>query len=263
MTVAGPLPDPLAGWVDDLRSPDPALRDDGAFTALAGSVSAGDADEHLSALGDAGTALLGDQEVQARTFGALLVALVVERGATADRELPHLDDWLAAFSRWYAAEDDLRGYDPTLGWLHAVAHGADALGAFAASPALGADELAGLLDLAVSRLRAPTNHHLVQAEDDRLAHAVVAVLRRDLVPLADVTASLDRAYGAWRDGEAGPVPAQTDNTMRFLRTLHLQLLLGTRTEPDGPVGGPRDRDALVRHLEAGLAELFWFYGEPA
>ena len=42
--------------------------------------------------------------------------------------------WLAAFTSWYPAETDLRGYDQKLGWLHAVAHGADLLGAFGRCP---------------------------------------------------------------------------------------------------------------------------------
>ncbi|MGW5030708.1 DUF2785 domain-containing protein [Streptomyces nigra] len=38
--------------------------------------------------------------------------------------------WCAAFSAWYPQERDTPGWDDSLGWLHAVAHGADAVAAF-------------------------------------------------------------------------------------------------------------------------------------
>ncbi|NNG39004.1 DUF2785 domain-containing protein [Flexivirga sp. ID2601S] len=37
--------------------------------------------------------------------------------------------WTDAVLAWWPAEQDLRGYDEQLGWVHAVAHGADAVGA--------------------------------------------------------------------------------------------------------------------------------------
>ncbi len=56
-----------------------------------------------------------------------MLSWVIGRGA--------LDQgWVQAFERWYPAEADLGGYDERLGWLHAVAHGADLIGV------LGADQ---------------------------------------------------------------------------------------------------------------------------
>ena len=39
-------------------------------------------------------------------------------------------------STWFLRERDLRGYVPGKGWAHAIAHGADAIGALAGSPPL-------------------------------------------------------------------------------------------------------------------------------
>ncbi|WP_437090494.1 DUF2785 domain-containing protein [Streptomyces sp. enrichment culture] len=39
--------------------------------------------------------------------------------------------WCAGSTAWYPAERDTRGWDDSLGRLHAVAHGADAAAAFA------------------------------------------------------------------------------------------------------------------------------------
>ena len=53
-------------------------------------------------------------------------------------------------------ERDLRGFVAGKGWAHAVAHGADALGALARSRQSGRLELTVLLDVVADRLLAPT-----------------------------------------------------------------------------------------------------------
>ena len=47
-------------------------------------------------------------------------------------------EWGDAIATWLLRERDLRGFVPGKGWAHAVAHGADALGALAALAAPGA-----------------------------------------------------------------------------------------------------------------------------
>ena len=96
------------------------------------------------------------------------------------------------------SEPDLRGHDQTLGWLHAVAHGADTLAAFAGSPLLTASELLMLLDVAAERVHAPTAYHLTQQEDDRLGVAAMTVLLRGAVPTDDACAWIDRLAAPWR-----------------------------------------------------------------
>lgn len=258
------LPRELAALVDDLRSPDPAVRDEGGYGTLARLAGEGALDAHLVALGDRGVALLGDDAVQARSFGALLLALVVDRDNGTGAASPDaVRRWAGAVPAWYAGEPDTRGWDPALGWLHAVAHGADAVGALAGSPHLGPADLAGLLDLLVDRAMAATSLRWEQGEDDRVALAAMTVLRRDLLDEADVRRCTDRLAGAWRDAAPGPVTAPVDNAVRLARALHLQLVLGVRSEPDGPVTHPAVRDAALRALGSALAEMYWFLGQPA
>lgn len=273
--VVRALPDGLAGLVDDLRSPDPRVRDEGAYSTLAARISERRADEHLVALGDAAAALLADPAVQARSFGALLLALVVDRVNTISSDIPDVGKaaedvppidfvrWLAVFLAWYSGEQDLRGHDPTLGWLHAIAHGADTLAAFGGSRLLNTSELVMLLDVAAQRLHTPTAHHLTQQEDDRLGLAAVSILARGDVPVGDSCAWIDRLAEPWRDRASGASPAHLDNTIRFARPLHLQLTLGVRLEPDGPVLPLPERDELLRHLGAALSDVGWLYGRPA
>ena len=252
----------LSALVDDLRSPDPLVRDTGAYSSLAALQGDGLLDDHLVELGDRALDLLGDDEVQARTFGALLLALVVDRDNLTGRAT---DDavrrWAEGLARWYVAEPDTRGHDAQLGWLHAVAHGADAVGELAGSPRLGRDELVALLDLLVRRTTAPTPTYWLQNEDDRVAVAVMAVLRRDLLTAEDVRAAVDALAEGWR-ASTGPVSAPADNTVRLARTLHLQLVLGVRPAPGADVVHPELRLDALRALGAALAEVHWFYGTP-
>ena len=268
------LPDDLAALVDDLRSPDPRVRDEGAYSTLATRISQGRADEHLVALGDAGAALLVDPAIQSRSFGALLLALVVDRINSLSSGIPEVGSatevvrpidfvrWLALFLSWYSGEQDLRGHDQTLGWLHAVAHGADTLAAFGGSRLLNTSEQVMLLDVTAQRLHTPTAHHLTQQEDDRLGLAVLTILARGSVPADDMCAWIDRLAAPWRDRAGGETSAQLDNTIRFARTLHLQLTLGIRLEPEGPVLPIPEKDELLHHLGAALSDVGWLYGSP-
>lgn len=268
------LPDDLAALVNDLRSPDPRVRDEGAYSALATRISQGRADAHLVALGDAGAALLVDPAIQSRSFGALLLALVVDRINSLSSGIPAVGSaaevvrpidfvrWLAVFLSWYSGEQDLRGHDQTLGWLHAVAHGADTLAAFGGSRLLNTSEQVMLLDVTAQRLHTPTAHHLTQQEDDRLGLAVMTILARGSVPADDMCAWIDRLAEPWRDRAGGETSAQLDNTIRFARTLHLQLTLGIRLEPNGPVLPIPERDELLHHLGAALSDVGWLYGSP-
>jgi hypothetical protein len=273
--VAPALPDDLVALVNDLRSPDPRVRDDGAYATLATRITQGRADEHLVALGDAGAALLVEPAIQARSFGALLLALVVARVNSLSSGIPEAGRevevvraidfvrWLAVFLSWYSGEQDLRGHDQTLGWLHAVAHGADTLAAFGGSQLLNASEQVMLLDVTAQRVHTPTAHHLTQQEDDRLGLAAMTILARGSVPADDICAWIDRLAEPWRDRPDGETSAQLDNTIRFARTLHLQLTLGIRLEPNGPVLPIPEKDQLLHHLGAALSDVGWLYGSPS
>uniref|UniRef100_UPI0036D414D2 DUF2785 domain-containing protein n=1 Tax=Sphingopyxis terrae TaxID=33052 RepID=UPI0036D414D2 len=72
-------------------------------------------------------------DIQARSFAALVLARVLDRVRAVPQVVAEetTDRWYGAFAAWFPAEVDTRGWDDTLGWLHAVAHGADAAAAFA------------------------------------------------------------------------------------------------------------------------------------
>jgi uncharacterized protein DUF2785 len=156
---------------------------------------------------------------------------VIDRDNT--RRTVHRQTMLAWGDRglaWLGGERDLRGHIPGVGRVHAMAHGADLVGALARSRHLDEGGLMVLLDTVADRLTAPTETVFVSREADRFAHATMSLLHRDVVDLALLEPWVRRLREAWAGaGEHGePMPAQASNTIAFVRALHLQLLLGVR-----------------------------------
>lgn len=204
----------LHSLVDDLASPDPAVRDDGAYAALTRLVRDGDlcADDR-SWLAAAMLERLGHDRAEARAFAPLVLASLV---ATGDFD----EAWPRAVTQWYVGEQDLRGHDPRVGWVHAVAHGADFYGACGVA---GVGDPATLLDALARRMVEPTGFVWRDQEEDRLACAVALVLARDDVDEATALGWLDHVRAMFAAGSPGPVPAEASNTMRTLRSLHVAL----------------------------------------
>nr|WP_296063926.1 DUF2785 domain-containing protein [uncultured Actinoplanes sp.] len=188
--------------VTDLAAADPAVRDEKAYPELVSLIRSGELDDRLVPLGDAMVGRLGHPEIQARTFAPLILAAIVDRGITGP-------GWYEAFAAWWLAETDLRGWDDRLGWLHAIAHGADLAGAFGSPDAL---------DLVARRVTAPTGYHFAQMEEDRVARAVVRILTR---PDVDPTGWLSVVDDLFATGGPGPLPVPVANTLAVLRATYV------------------------------------------
>ncbi|WP_035792337.1 DUF2785 domain-containing protein [Kitasatospora mediocidica] len=227
-----PTPELIAGLSAALRSADPVVRDDQAFVLLSRWIPDLPVETRRS-LGAEMAGRFADPEIQARTFAPLILAGLVRRG-------DHDPAWAEAFARWYPAETDLRGYDAELGWLHAVAHGADLLGALGRCPR--ADPVP-LLELAAARLLAPTTHLFDAMEDDRLGVAIALTLTRPELTEQQAVGWLEPIAAEFAGGRPGPVPAHVSNTLRTLRALYLLADRGVRPHPyDGaPLALPHAR----------------------
>jgi len=257
---------PLAELVDELcamlaaRAPD--VRDGTAYPILALWTARGVLDGRLAELGDRMAERLRHEEIQARTFAPMILAWVVLRDArTQELAAECVPRWQSAFAAWWRGEEDLRGWDARLGWLHAVAHGADALRAFGRSPRLGATELSGLLDLAVDRLRDDGGYLFAQGEDDRIAYALASVLTRVELSVVDATAWLDPVRTAIEAGEPGPAPVWASNTLRTLGSVFVFAERGVRWY-DPETGAPGDAVPLphsdaVKERVAEVLRLAW------
>jgi hypothetical protein len=233
-----PLDELTAELTRMLGSTDPVERDRTAYPALGTWIDRGVYDELLPGLGDGMAAGLevglgeqGTDTVFRRAFSVLVLATVIERD-TKEFLLPaeQVLRWGDKIVGWYLRERDLRGYVEGKGWAHAIAHGADAIAALAGSRHFGVPELTVLLDVIADRL-AISETPLLSGEPDRMTHAVMEVLRRDLVPLNVVEPWVRRlARMASLDGVRGDGDpyAASNNAQQMLRALYLQLALAPR-----------------------------------
>jgi hypothetical protein len=239
-----------AELAEALADPDPGVRDGPAYAVLATWLSRGVLDDQLTSLGETMMARFSDPRVQARTFAPLVLAWVVERGGFDDQ-------WVHAFERWYPDETQVRGYDEKLGWLHAVAHGADLLGVLGRHPRVEPEQM---LILAARRMLADTEYVWRDQEDDRLGYAIALTLGRPELTVAQSTSWLDLIDERFATGEPGPVPAYASNTMRTLRMLYLLADRGVRATPEGAAEPLAHRDEVKQRLARTLGAVAWFAG---
>ncbi len=232
-----PLDDLTAELTSMLGSPSPEIRDGTAYPALATWIERGVYDDLLPGLGDGMVAGLsvgagesGTDDVFRRSFSALILAECLERDNSqhllADAKVMEWGDRLAT---WFLSERDTRGFVPGKGYAHAVAHGADAIGALGQSSHLAAPEHALLLDILAERVIAqPADDPLVAGEPDRIAAAVMRILRRDTLG-TDVLEPWVHRIGAAGNPFGSPVDqdpfAPTAAPQALLRALFVQLSL--------------------------------------
>lgn len=245
-----------AELVTMLGDPNPDIRDGIAYPVLATWISEGVYDDLLTGFGDGvseglfvGLGENGTDSVLRRSFSALLLAEAVSRDEAA--RLVHSDAifrWGDRAASWLVRERDLRGYLPDKGWAHAIAHGADLIGALARSRHFGRLELTVLLDVIADRVLSPTECRFTHGEDDRLAFAVMAILHRNQIGIAILEPWIERLTA----GSVQPTPDESDvapewptpsagNTERLLRALHLQLSFGVQGQPT-----PRDTELFAQ-----------------
>ena len=251
-----------------LGDPDPEVRDGIAFPTMATWIDDGVYDDLLVGLGDGmchGLDIgLGDVEsdtVFRRSFSALILTECIDRTTTAALGGPNVVlRWGDRIMSWYARERDLRGFVAGKGWAHAVAHGADALGALARSPVLGRLELTVILDVIADRLLTPTDAFLVCGEGDRLAFATMHLLRRDILGIDVLEPWVARlAAGAVGRGSIDRNPyLVSGNVQSYLRSLHLQLALNAAS-----AGHPAVRSDLLLVLTDRLRATNPAYFPPA
>ncbi len=232
-----PLDDLTAELTTMLGSVQPEVRDGTAYPALATWIERGVYDDLLAGLGDgmlAGLSVgLGETHTDTvfrRSFSALILAECLTRD-NDHHLLPgaKVMDWGDRIAVWFLTERDSRGFVPDKGWAHAIAHGADALGALGESPHLAGPEHGALLDVLAERLlQQPADEPLAAGEPDRIAAAAMRILRRNtlgtdaLEPWVHRIGAAGNPFrGAATSDPFAPAAAAQD----FLRALFVQLSL--------------------------------------
>lgn len=217
----------LLGCLDD---PDPAIRDgvvfEGLSTWLRGKALS---PATMAALESSLRAtLVGEKDGPG--FRLPFAALVLSEVARADRIEPlFTEETRAGLVEVAAASlvrvDDYRGFHPTEGWRHGVAHGADLVLQLALNPRVGTPGLRRLMEATATQIAPRGAVFYTFGEPERLARAVVFAYRRGL---------LDPGFWeAWFAALASPKPladwgaaflsveglAKRHNTIAFLHAL--------------------------------------------
>ena len=172
------------GLIDCLGDPDPALRDDIAYTALTAWMRAGDFDaDTLRAMRDALYAQL-DADDDAG-FLHPYAALVLSEVARTDR----FQKWMSDEERAAMVEKaagflesvtDYRGFDDKEGWRHGIAHGSDWLMQLALNPALTRRQADRMLAAIATQAVPDAAPSYVFGEGGRLARPILYLAKSNL-----------------------------------------------------------------------------------
>lgn len=251
-------PDALDELLGMLGSKNPEVRDRQAYSTLALWTRAGHFDAVLRELGDAAALGLSQESVLVRSFSALILGEAVRRDAqllVVSSATRHL--WMEHWQFSYPYERDVRSFDPELGWIHSVAHGADTGREFALHPATTAADLRMILDTLTERLRS-LPLHLNQTEDDRLALAMLAVLSRPELKPADIRAWLNDYQTFWTP-LTFPLSPGAALAIRTLHSLHTLLQLGATV--DGVTLRPAYPMTTVEAVQDALRSFTPYLGD--
>lgn len=251
-----PVNDLVDALFDLLGSPDPRERDNFAYFILAHWILRGQLNDDMmrgmlmrlvtnmaKGLGES-----GNDGVLLRSFSALILATLIGRdnrqGFLRREEAENLLRWTLEY---LAQERDWRGYDADKGWMHAVAHTADALRMLSNNRHMTADDIRTMLDGIAARLTAPSDFIFTHDEDDRLAAAVTVAIQRSLLTETQWAVWFERLatvkqLASSQDPFDPAVFAALQNTKRFVHSLYFRLAL-----LDGPT--PQDEALRERLLE--------------
>jgi hypothetical protein len=244
-----------------LGSTDPEARDDIAYVVYANWLKRemysieelkAHVDRLLSNL-DKGIGETESDTVFLRTFSVLLLAEIVHY----DNKKPILEadqiERILAKGLWYLdAEQDPRGYIPVKGWAHTLAHTADLLLVLARNRNIDGSDLVEILSAISNKIVHSTNHIYIHGEAERLASAILEILRRNMIP-TDQLENWTKSFiapdgkdwkGAYMDEERNRA---FQNTRNLLRSLYLVLIVQPDDFPN--------RDRLTSLVFESLKEL--------
>jgi len=242
-----------------LGDPDSSWRDDVGYGVVASCVyqkkllKPGERRELVARLSEnlrRGIGETGNDSVLLRSFSALDLSILAAL-ETAD---PVLDD--AGYRRlledalaYLRDERDLRGLEPRVGWIHATAHTADLLKFLARDPRFTVADQQRLFDAVWSKMTAPGTPVFTHAEDERLAAALVSVVRRPdfdaalLDPWLARFVALEKRVWSTTPPDSPTLDA-SQNARNLLRSLHLLLsspASSGQTAAAGGEGAARER----------------------
>ncbi len=193
----------------------------------------------------------GTDSVFLRSFSMLMLSIIVYRDNQESFLRPsEIRALVEKTLAYFASEQDVRGFVPGKGWAHSVAHMADALKFMARNPATGANDHRQMLDAIVEKLILPIQYTYVHSEDERLALAVLDIIKRGTLSINDWSNWLEKFTNwrsTWEDGDFVPtIHAPWYNSKNFLRSLYFRL----EFTPDLPTPAAEVKARLLNVIKA-------------
>lgn len=240
-----------------IGSTDPVLRDELIYVTFATWIGQGIFSEEqlrvllYKAMDDQhlfyGIGEKGTDSVFTRAFSVLLLPPILnmdrQRNFLIKADIEAIHHRLTTYLK---EEKDVRGYVDEKGWAHAPAHASDAVEDLAQSPYMDETALKELLDSLAVKITESTAVY-IHDEDQRIAHAVVTIVRRKLLNRSDLAAWIAALEQACIDqtGERSYVEISriSMNVRVFLQTLYLVI----RKEEQDPF--PIVRELVLNALE--------------
>lgn len=229
--------------LDYLAHPDPELRDEFGYNILTRwiAVYGYHSTEQLIVMGqwlleqlDKGIGEINTDTVFLRSYSAAVLSLIVYRDVKeqfmSTRDVLTI---LETAQSYLLFEQDTRAHDPVKGWINAIANVTGLLRYLAMHPALSKEQLQGILETVSRKVCQPAEEAFNHDEEDRLARVVIPIMMRNDLDKTD--------YALWfneikmwlttheTDGDYNATYNFTyQNIKRFLRALHVQVLLANR-----------------------------------
>lgn len=227
------------GLLSNLSSTDPDVREQFSTTVLEkwlyrGYYTPAELSDFIRQLAANLTVGLGEQgthTVLLRSFSALTLAEIIYYDCehpflTASQLQQLLEDGLA----YFLAEQDLRGYEAGIGWLHAVAHGSDLLAVLAPHEVLQVADLERIMEAIATKVAPPTPHVYLYNEDQRMVRAVLWTLQRNLLTMEFLDNWLDRIvhYEGKTVGVESILALLNGKTPAIVNTTYISILHNTK-----------------------------------
>lgn len=249
------LTDNLFGY---LSSTDPVLRDDIAYMVYAtwlkrqmysSEVIKVHVEKLLTNL-EKGIGETESDTVFLRAFSVLLLAEIVHNDNT--KHLLDRPEVKAILQRgiWYTgAEKDPRGYIPVKGWAHALAHTADLMLVLARNRNTDGADLWSMLAAISDKIIHSTNHVYIHGEDERLASAVIEIIRRDLLSLNQLDSWVtSMAQPDGRDWKGVMVDEERNRAFQNTRNLLRSIYFGIIEQPEEFPDRDSAKDLMYKSL---------------
>lgn len=218
--------DALCYMMAHIGDPDPQVRDDLVYGAWCDCLESSRIDvrqktEVLHDLLDGGYLCVGlkegdAQSVLTRSYTALFLAALLEDTLKTP--------WMAAEDQerlmrqtfcWLMQEEDVRGWDEQLGWVHAFAHGADLLAAIVPLEICDEKACADILEILQSALS--SEKVFLWGEEDRLSRVLIRMFQRGKLSEAGWMAwghAVEAACATWKSSRKWSL---------FLQSLYFKL----------------------------------------